>query len=98
MRNTVRLILILFLGLLILLNYNSIRVLNVALKFLNKDLNQRTTLIAGEISTDLQERIGSIRDNKTQIENFLRSQMNRYGVNAILFYDSSGKSEVAVSN
>ena len=38
MRNTVRLVLIIFLGLLILLNYDSIRVLNIALSFLNRDL------------------------------------------------------------
>jgi PAS domain S-box-containing protein len=97
MRNTVRLILIIFLGLLILLNYNSIRILNVALGFLNKDLKQRADLISGEITDELGQRIGSVGENKKSIEEFLRSRINLYDLSAILFYDASGKSEIVVS-
>lgn len=98
MRNTVRLVLIIFLGLLILLNYNSIRVLNVALGFLNKDLDQRTNLIAREISTELDQRIGALRENKKAMEDFLRSRLDLYGLRAILFYGADGKPDLTVAN
>src|SRR5262245_28853695 len=98
MRNTVRLILIVFLGLLILLNYNSIRILNVALGFLNKDLDQRTNLIAREISNELNQRIGTFENNDKQIEEFLRSRLTLYDLRAILMYGAGGKNEVTVGN
>jgi PAS domain S-box-containing protein len=96
MRNTVRLILIVFLGLLILLNYNSIRILSVAIGFLNKDLDQRTNLIAREISNELNQRMGRFENNSKEIEEFFRSRIALYDLRGILLYGSDGKNEIMV--
>ncbi len=96
MRSTVRLLLILFLGLLILLNYNSIRILNAALSFLNKDLEQRTQLIARQISSALSERIISFGPDRKATEEFLRAQMDVYDIQGIVLAAPQGEMDLTI--
>jgi PAS domain S-box-containing protein len=96
MRNTVRLILILFLGLLILLNYNSIRVLNIALDFLKKDLDQRSTLIAREVSANLRERMRTFGQDRKSLQDYLRSQMDVYNISGMVLVTLNDGAEIAL--
>lgn len=96
MRNTVRLVLILFLGLLILLNYNSIRVLNIALSFLNKDLDQRSGLIVREVSSNLSKKTNAFSQNPKELENYLRTQMDVYDISGIVIVRPNETAEVSL--
>ena len=96
MRNTVRLVLIIFLGLLILLNYNSIRVLNIALRFLNRDLDQRSSLIVREISSNLSKKTPTFSQNSKELENYLRTQMDVYDISGIVIGKPNERAELSL--
>jgi PAS domain S-box-containing protein len=96
MQNTVRLILIIFLLVLILFNYNSTRILNLAISRVNTEAQQRAKLISGQLSEELQRNPNILQSSKQGLEDFLRSHVRKYGIAGIVLYDKGTKLAQAI--
>lgn len=83
MRNTVRLILALFLIVLILSNYNSIRVLRHSIQFLESDLQERASRVLTEVTSEMS---GHSWEGASDPQPFLQATLERYGLLGILLY------------
>lgn len=94
MQNTVRLILIVFLLVLILFNYNSIRILNLSIQFLQQQAEQRATLISNLLSEALKN-YPSFQDH-TKLEQYLRDRLHQYRLEGIALYNKDLRPDVIV--
>jgi PAS domain S-box-containing protein len=88
MRNTVRVVLAIFLGVLILANYNTIRILNLAVDVLNSDLSQRADLILNQVSAELTRHFTALKQDHRILEDFIRAWMKTYNIQGIAVYDT----------
>jgi PAS domain S-box-containing protein len=86
MRNTIRIVLALFLIVLVFANYNSIRIVNRAVNVLNEDLQQRAGLI-------LREMIIKLTQNYRNNDENLRRWLELYNIQGIVIYRPSGSPE-----
>lgn len=94
MQNTARLILIVFLLVLILFNYNSIRILNLSIQFLQQQAQQRATLISNLLSEALTN-YPSFQDH-TKLEQYLRDRLHQYKLEGIALYNKDLRPDVIV--
>jgi PAS domain S-box-containing protein len=89
MRNTIRIVLALFLIVLVFANYNSIRIVNRAAAVLNEDLQQRANLIVREIVIKLTEQSSDFK-NRSKLDENLRKWSQLYDFQGIVIYTGSG--------
>jgi PAS domain S-box-containing protein len=83
MQNTVRLILIVFLLVLILFNYNSIRILNLSIQLLQQQAEQRASLVSNLLADELEKKYPPLQN----LQAFLQSKLQSYKVEGITLYD-----------
>lgn len=95
MQNMVRVTIIVFLAALILLNYNSTRLLNIALSSLNSNVNQRTQLLTKEIASELKARTDL--GEQAQAEKFLHYLKLHYSLYGVFLYDPQFRRVVSAS-
>lgn len=95
MQNTVRLILIVFLLVLILFNYNSIRILNLSIQTLQQQAQQRATLLSNLLSETLNKSYASFQ-NRLKLEQLLHSRLQQYRLNGIALYNKNLRPDVIV--
>ncbi|HSE39788.1 MAG TPA: ATP-binding protein [Acidobacteriota bacterium] len=88
MRNTIRIVLALFLIVLVFANYNSIRIVNRAASVLNEDLQQRANLIVREIIIKLNEEFPNLK-SRSELDENLRRWLRLYDVQGIVIYTAS---------
>ncbi len=98
MRNTIRIVLAVFLIVLVGANYNSIRIVRLAVGVLNDDLQQRANLILRELAVKLTDNYASIGENRVQFEQQLRRWMDIYNVQGIFLFSSTGQPETVLMN
>ena len=96
MRNTIRIVLALFLIILVFANYNSIRIVNRAVSVLNDDLQQRASLILREMIIKLTENYFNL-SNQSQLDQNLRRWLDLYDIQGIVVYETSGTAEAMMS-
>lgn len=98
MRNTIRIVLAVFLIVLVGANYNSIRIVRLAVGVLNDDLQQRANLILRELAVKLTDNYASIGENRVQFEQQVRRWMDIYNVQGIFLFSSTGQPETVLMN
>ena len=96
MRITIRVVLVLFLVVLILSNYNSIRVLHHSIQFLDQDLQEESTGLLRQVSSDLSNRPWTSDPNDTELQSFLRGCVQKYGLKGIVLYGSGDHPRASV--
>jgi PAS domain S-box-containing protein len=96
MRNTIRIVLALFLIILVFANYNSIRIVNRAVGVLNDDLQQRASLILREMIIKLTENYFNITD-QSQLDQNLRKWLELYEIQGIVIYKATDTPEKMMS-
>jgi len=98
MRNTIRIVLAVFLIVLVGANYNSVRIVRLAVGVLNDDLKQRTNLILRELAVKLTDNYASMGENRFQFEQQIRRWMDLYNVQGIFLFSSAGQPETVLMN
>ena len=86
MRGTLRIVLTLFLAVLILANYNSIRILNHAIQFLESDLKEHAQLAVNQLSRD-------VKQLPVLSPELLNVEMHALGIRGLVLY-SGDKPEI----
>ena len=90
MQLAVRLILILFLSALVLLNINSIRILNLSLTLLNQEAKERTALSAQQLALDLTSEHPQ-ETNPASMKNYVRTKMAQLDCDAVVLANAVGQ-------
>lgn len=98
MRNTVRVVLAIFLGVLIFANYNSIRILNLAVNVLNDDQLYRTNLTVSQISIELNRDFAILKHHHNFLEDYLKRWARTYNIQGIAVYDGQRQKLAGVMN
>lgn len=88
MRNTLRVVLVLFLAILILSNYNSIRVLRHAIQFLDQQLEEQARQTLQQVASDLNHHDWFADRDVKQTNEFLSFCRKKYGLSGIVLYGS----------
>lgn len=96
MQNTIRVLVIFFLGTMILLNFSSVRLLSQALSFLKESTEQRATLVAREVSGELAGKLGD--DPKPKVEKLLHFLMLNYSFDGIVIYNHEIQPEIDLAS
>ncbi|HSP05788.1 MAG TPA: PAS domain-containing protein, partial [Acidobacteriota bacterium] len=96
MRSTVRFVLVLFLVVLILSNYNSIRVLHHAIQYLDLQLQEQSASVLSQVSADLNHRAWTADPKDTGLRPFLSNCIRKYGLKGIVLYGSGEHPRAAV--
>jgi PAS domain S-box-containing protein len=96
MQNTIRVLVIFFLGTMILLNFSSVRLLSQALSFLKENTEQRAALVAKEVSGELAGKLGGNAPPKA--ENLLHFLMLNYSFDGIVIYNNAIQPEINLAS
>lgn len=88
--------LILFLGVLIFSNYNSIRVLHHSIQFLDQFLQEQSVTILSRISADLTNHPWTEDPYDTRLQGFLEECVQKYGLKGIVLYKSDDRPRASV--
>jgi PAS domain S-box-containing protein len=98
MRNTLRIVLAVFLIVLVAANYNSVRIVKIAVNALNEDLQQRTNLIQRELIVKLSENYTALDQSPGEFDRQLRKWMDIYDIEGVLLFSDTGQSETILLN
>ena len=98
MRNTLRIVLAVFLIVLVAANYNSVRIVKIAVNALNDDLQQRTNLIQRELIVKVSENYTALDQNPGEFDRQLRKWMDIYDIEGALLFSDTGQSEKILLN
>jgi PAS domain S-box-containing protein len=93
MRNTLRIVLAVFLIVLVAANYNSVRIVKIAVSALNDDLQQRTNLIQRELIVKISEKYTALDQSPGDFDRQLRQWMDIYDIEGLLLFSDTGQSE-----
>lgn len=96
MRNPLRVVLVLFLGILILSNYNSIRVLHHAIQFLELHLQEQAASTMRLVTDELSHHNWMADQDNRQVQNFLQACVKKYGLMGIALYGSGSHPRASV--